>query len=129
MAQLLLDLLREQNQSSKFYDDKINFLLGVTEKTNNNINEKNLLNFYLSSITIDNFKYEPTKKTKPEIWKYLNAANLIKLDDAEDKEKLKDLETAANNGANININPNASDSPKKTTNGKYSSKYPVIEPP
>tara|TARA_Y100000816_G_scaffold254956_1_gene207475 strand:+ start:3037 stop:4779 length:1743 start_codon:yes stop_codon:yes gene_type:complete len=96
-AQLLLDLLREQNQSSKFYDDKINFLLGVTEKTNNKINEKNLLNFYLSSITIDNFKYEPTKKTKPEIWKYLNAANLIKLDDAEDKEKLKDLETAANN--------------------------------
>ena len=26
-AQLLLDLLREQKQSSKFYDDKINFLL------------------------------------------------------------------------------------------------------
>ena len=57
-AQLLLDLLREQNQSSKFYDDKINFLLGVTEKTSNKINEENLLNFYLSSITIPNFKYE-----------------------------------------------------------------------
>ena len=81
-AQLLLDLLREQKQSSKFYDDKINFLLGVTDKTNNKTNDKNLLNFYLSSITIKNFKYEPTKKTKPEIWKYLNAANLIKLDDA-----------------------------------------------
>ena len=26
-AQLLLDLLREQKQSDKFYDDKINFLL------------------------------------------------------------------------------------------------------
>ena len=26
-AQLLLDLLREQKQSSKFYDDKINFLI------------------------------------------------------------------------------------------------------
>ena len=60
-AQLLLDLLREQKQSSKFYDDKINFLLGVTDKSNNKINEKNLLNFYLSSITIANFKYEPTK--------------------------------------------------------------------
>ena len=33
-AQLLLDLLREQNQSSKFYDDKINYLLGVSDKTN-----------------------------------------------------------------------------------------------
>ncbi len=96
-AQLLLDLLREQKQSSNFYDDKINFLLGVTDKTSKKINEKNLLNFYLSSITITDFKYEPTKKTKPEIWKYLNAANLIKLDDASDKDKLKELEIAANN--------------------------------
>ena len=96
-AQLLLDLLREQNQSSKFYDDKINFLLGVTDKTSEKINQKNLLNFYLSSITIKNFNFEPTKKTKPEIWKYLNAANLIKLENAGDKEKLKELELAANN--------------------------------
>jgi hypothetical protein len=96
-AQLLLDLLREQKQSSKFYDDKIDFLLGVTDKTSNKINEKNLLNFYLSSITIADFKYEPTNKTKPEIWKYLNAANLIKFDDASDKKKLKELEIAANN--------------------------------
>ena len=96
-AQLLLDLLREQKQSSKFYDDKINFLLGVSNKTSSKINEKNLLNFYLSSLTIADFKYEPTKKTKPEIWKYLNSANLIKLEDASDKEKLKELEIAANN--------------------------------
>ena len=96
-AQLLLDLLREQKLSSKFYDDKINFLLGVSEKTSNKINEKNLLNFYLSSITIENFTYEPSKTTKPEIWKYLNAANLIKLEDASDKKKLKELELAANN--------------------------------
>ena len=96
-AQLLLDLLREQGQSSKFYDDKINFLLGVTDKTSKQINEKNLLNFYLSSITIANFKYEPTNKTKQEIWRYLNAANLIKLEDASDKDKLKELEIAANN--------------------------------
>ena len=54
-AQLLLDLLREQNQSDKFFDDKINFLLGIFQKTSNKINEKNLLNFYLSSITIKRF--------------------------------------------------------------------------
>ena len=96
-AQLLLDLLREQKQSDKFYDDKINFLLGVTDKTSKKINEKNLLNFYLSSITIPEFKFEPTEKTKPEIWEYLNAANLIKLEDASNKEKLKELEVAANN--------------------------------
>ena len=97
-AQLLLDLLREQKQSDKFYDDKINFILGVTDKTNNKINEKNLLNFYLSSITNKDFEFKPNKNTKEEIWKYLNASNLIKLDDASDKERLKELELAANAG-------------------------------
>ena len=31
-AQLLLDLLREQQQSDKFFDEKINFLLGISQK-------------------------------------------------------------------------------------------------
>ena len=97
-AQLLLDLLREQNQSDKFFDDKINYLLGITSKTSNEINEKNLLNFYLSSVTIENFDYTPSNKTKQEIWKYLNAANLIKLEDLNDKQKIKELEVAANVG-------------------------------
>ena len=97
-AQLLYDILREQNQSDKFFDDKINFLLGINNKTSSKISENNLLNFYLSSVTIKNFKYEPTKKTKKVIWEYLNAANLIKLEDVADKEKLKSLEIAANQG-------------------------------
>ena len=95
-AKLLLDLLREQQQSDNFYDDKINFLLGITNKTSNKINENNLLNFYLSSITTEKFNFTPNKNTKKEIWKYLNASNLIKLEDASDKKKLKELETAAN---------------------------------
>ena len=97
-AQLLLDLLREQKKSDKFYDDKINFLLGVTNQTTDKISEKNLLNFYLSSITTKEFKFKPNKNTKEEIWKYLNASNLIKLEDASDKERLKELEIAANQG-------------------------------
>ncbi|MDC0529811.1 hypothetical protein OAN91_00665 [Pelagibacteraceae bacterium] len=95
-AQLLLDLLREQKQSDKFYDDKINFLLGVSNTTTDKINENTLLNFYLSSITNKNFNFKPTKNTKKTIWKYLSAANLIKLDDANDKDRLKELELAAN---------------------------------
>ena len=97
-AQLLLDLLREQKKSDNFFDDKINFLLGISDKTSEKINEKNLLNFYLSSITIKDFKYIPTNKTKKEIWKYLNAANLITIENTNDKEKIKDLEIAANKG-------------------------------
>ena len=68
----------------------MNFLLGVTNKTTTKIKKDNLLNFYLSrSVTIENFSYEPKKETPKIIWEYLNAANLIKLDDPEDKRKIK----------------------------------------
>jgi len=97
-AQLLLDLLREQKQSDKFYNDKIDFLLGFSDKTTIKINENNLLNFYLSSITAKKFSFKPNKNTKEEIWRYLNASNLIKLEDASDKKRLKELELAANQG-------------------------------
>ena len=95
-ALLQFDILREENKSDNFFDDKISFLLGVTSKTTEKIKDDNLLNFYLSSVTIKNFTYEPTKKTQKIIWEYLNAANLIKLEDDRDKEKLKSLEIAAN---------------------------------
>ena len=95
-AQLQLDILREEKKSDDFFDDKINYLLGVTSNTSNKINEKNLLNFYLSSVTIKDFKFEPKKNTKKIIWEYLNAANLIVIEDYKDKEKLIDLEIAAN---------------------------------
>ena len=97
-AQLLYDILREQNQSDKFFDDKINYLLGITKKTDKKIKEDNLLNFYLSSITTTNFTFEPNKKTKKKIWEYLNAANLIKLEDIANEEKIKNLEIAAFQG-------------------------------
>jgi len=95
-AQLQFDIFREQSKSDKFFNDKINFLLGFTDKTTKKIRDDNLLNFYLSSVTVKNFKYEPKKNTKQIIWEYLNAANLIQLDDASDKEKIKSLELAAN---------------------------------
>ncbi len=98
-AQLLYDILKEQGKSDKFFDDKVNYLLGVTEKTTNKINDKNLLNFYLSSVTNANFQYEPDEKTKKSIWKYLNSANLIKVEDIEDKQKIRSLEEAANNNS------------------------------
>ena len=54
-AQLVFDLLRERGFKDKFFEDKINFLLGLSEKTIQKISDKNLLNFYLSYITSDNF--------------------------------------------------------------------------
>ena len=96
-AQLIFDLLREQKLSDKFFDNKINFLLGIKEQTTSKIKDDNLLNFYLSSITTPNFSYEPNEKTNKYIWEYLNAANLLKVDDLKNKEKIKNLEIAANN--------------------------------
>ena len=95
-AQLLHDILKEQKQSDKFFDNAINSLLGVSENKNKKIKDDNLLNFYLSSITFPNFKYEPNDKTKKSIWEYMNSANLITIDDITNKEKIKNIETAAN---------------------------------
>ena len=98
-AILNFDLLREEGRSDKFFNDKISFLLGLQEKTSDKISDKNLLNFYLSSITIDGFKYEPTNKTDKNIWKYLVASNLIIIDELEDPETIKKYEVAAHDGS------------------------------
>ena len=96
-AQLVFDLFKEQGLSDKFFDKKINILLGINNNSDKEIKDNNLLNFYLSSITVADFNYVADEKTDKFIWEYLNAANLIKIDDIEDKEKIKNLEIAANN--------------------------------
>ena len=98
-AQLILDVLREQKLSNKFFDKKIDYLLGLTVKLDNKIDDTNLLNFYLSSITIPEFSYSPNKKTNKKIWNYLTAANLFKIENLENKDQIKELENAANNGS------------------------------
>ncbi|MBO6481637.1 MAG: hypothetical protein HVK35_02910, partial [Pelagibacteraceae bacterium] len=97
-AQLNFDLLREEGRSDKFFNDKIMFLLGMKEKANKKILDNNLLNFYLSSVTVEDFKYDPTEKTNKNIWKYLNASNLISINYTEDKEAMRKYEIAANEG-------------------------------
>ena len=98
-AQLILDLLREQKLSNKFFDKKIDYLLGINEKIDDKIDDTNLLNFYLSSITIPDFSYSPNKKTDKKIWQYLTAANLFKIDNLDNKSQIKELEIAANNNS------------------------------
>ena len=97
-AQLNFDLLREEGRSDKFFTNKILFLLGLNEKADNKISDKNLLYFYLSSITVENFKYEPNEKTDKNLWKFLNASNLISIIKLEDPETIKKYEIAANDG-------------------------------
>tara|TARA_Y100000590_G_scaffold454103_1_gene600316 strand:- start:1220 stop:2956 length:1737 start_codon:yes stop_codon:yes gene_type:complete len=94
-AQLIFELLKERGLKDNFFEDKINFLLGVSETTNQKISDNNLLNFYFSHITSDDFQYEPDDKTDTYIWKYLSSANLIQVNDFEDESVIVTYEQAA----------------------------------
>jgi len=94
-AQLYLDLLKEKGFKDKFFEDKINFLLGIKEKTTQKIVDNNLLNFYFSHITSDNFEYQPNDKTDKYIWRYLSSINLIQVNDFENENVILIYEEAA----------------------------------
>jgi len=94
-AQMIFDLLIERGLQDKFFEDKINFLLGINQTTTQKILDDNLLNFYLSHVTSNDFKYEPKDKTNKYIWRYLSSANLIKVNDFEDEEVIITYEQAA----------------------------------
>ena len=98
-AQLLLELLIENGFSDKFFEDKIGFLLGFKETTNQKIIDNNLLNFYLSHITSNDFNYRPNEKTDKYIWRYLSSANLINTNDIEDENVISTYEKAAANNS------------------------------
>ena len=94
-AQLIFDLLKERGFKDKFFEDKVNFLLGINEKTNQTILDNDLLNFHLSYITSNNFEYEPNEKTNKYIWRYLSSANLIQVNDIENEDIILTYEQAA----------------------------------
>ena len=94
-AQLVLDLLKERGFEDKFFENKINFLLGFSETTSQKILDDNLLNFYLSHITSNEFDYQPSEKTDRYIWRYLSSANLIQINDFENEDVISTYEHAA----------------------------------
>jgi len=94
-AQLIFDLLKERGFKDKFFEDKINFLLGITDRTEQKILDNNLFNFYLSHVTIDNIQYEPNDTTDKYVWRYLSSANLIQTDSFENEDVISTFEKAA----------------------------------
>jgi len=94
-ANIIFDLLRERGFEDKFFENKINFLLGITETTTQKILDNNLLNFYFSHITNENFQYEPSDNTDKYIWQYLSSANLIQINNFEDEDVISTYEQAA----------------------------------
>ena len=98
-AQLIFDLLKERGLTDEFFEDKINFLLGITDKSTPKILDNNLLNFYLSHITSDNFQYEPSDKTDKYIWRYLSSVNLVQIHNFEDEDIILTYEQAASDNS------------------------------
>jgi len=96
-AQLLFDLNNESGFKDEFYENKFNFLMRYVEQPNEEISDKNILNFHLSHRTIPDFSYLPKKNTPDFIWKYLSSSNLLEnIDtiDLEDIEKISLIEKA-----------------------------------
>ena len=99
-AQLLLDLKKELGFKDKFYEDKINYLMGYNNKPDKNISEKTILNFHLSHRTDPEFKFIPRDDTPKKIWKYLSTSNLLDaIEDVEltDIDKISSIEKATHN--------------------------------
>ena len=96
-AQLLLDLKRELGFKDNFYEKKINYLIGYTEKIDTTISQKTILDFHLSHKVNPNFKFEPNNSTSKKIWKYLSSSNLLGNSEdinLEDLDKIKTIEKA-----------------------------------
>ena len=96
-AQLLLDLKKELGFEEKFYEKKINFLMGYSSLPDLQISEDTILDFHLSHRTNPQFKFEPKDSTSKQIWKYLSTSNLLdNIKDIEltDVDKINGIEKA-----------------------------------
>ena len=98
-AQLILDLKKELGFKDKYYETKINYLLGYTSKIDQTVSEKSILDFHLAHKTNPDFNFEPKENTSKMIWKYLASSNLLgvfqKIDISE-IDKISTLEKATN---------------------------------
>ena len=96
-AQLLLDLKKELGFKDKFFEKKVEYLLGYNDKPDLLVSEKTILDFHLSHRTNPEFNFEPTSSTSKQIWKYLSTSNLLgNIIDIEltDFNKIKTVEKA-----------------------------------
>ena len=99
-AQILYDLKKELGFKNKYFEKKIEFLLGYTSTVDTSISEKSILDFHLAHKTIPNFIFEPKEGTKKIIWKYLSSSNLLtsfQEIDVSELDKINTIEKAVNN--------------------------------
>ena len=76
-AQLIFDLKKELGFKDEYFEKKISYLFGFTDKPDKTISESSILDFHLAHRTNPDFSFEPKKNTNPLIWKYLSTSNLL----------------------------------------------------
>ena len=99
-ALLKLDLKKELGFREKYFENKINYLLGYTKEIDGTISEKSIFDFHLAHKTNPNFEFEPDEKTSKIIWKYLSSANLLssfKEIEITELDKISNIEKAVHN--------------------------------
>ena len=99
-ASLILDLKKEQGFKDKYFEKKIDYILGYTSKIDDSISLKSIFDFHLAHKTNPNFKFEPDEKTSKIIWKYLSSANLLssfKQIEITELDKISNIEKAVHN--------------------------------
>ncbi len=99
-AQLIFDLKKESGFKEKYYENKINYLLGFSSEIDVSVSEKSILDFHLAHQTNPDFVFEPKENTSKIIWKYLSSSNLLDTFnkvDVLDLEKISTIEKASHN--------------------------------
>ena len=99
-ALLILDLKKELGFKDRYFEKKIDYLLGYTSKIDDSISEKSIFDFHLAHKTNPKFKFEPDEKTSKIIWKYLSSANLLssfKEIEITELDKISNIEMAVHN--------------------------------
>ena len=99
-AQLIFDLKKESGFKEKYYENKINYLLGFSSEIDVSVSEKSVLDFHLAHQTNPDFIFEPKENTSKIIWKYLSSSNLLDTFnkvDLLDLEKISTIEKATHN--------------------------------
>ena len=76
-AKLIFDLKKELGFKDKYFEKKLDYLFGFSDKPEISISEASILDFHLAHITNPDFIFEPNKNTNPLIWRYLSTSNLL----------------------------------------------------
>ncbi len=99
-ALLILDLKKELGFKNRYFEKKIDYLLGYTSEIDDSISEKSIFDFHLAHKTNPNFEFRPDEKTPKIIWKYLSSANLLSSlqeVDITELDKISNIEKAVHN--------------------------------